>query len=76
MFSNDKQKIDVEWMRKVFPDEKKFKKSIIEDVVQKLSVQLITIVGDLKKQSEEDLRAYGIPGAIVSELYDRCHQKT
>ena len=46
---------------------KSSKKSIIEDVVKKLSVQLITTVGDLKKQSKEDLRAYGIPGVIVSE---------
>ena len=76
LFSNDEQEIDVEWMRKVFPDEKKFKKAIIEDVVQKLSEQLITTVGDLKELSKEDLERWGIPGAISTKLYNRSHPKT
>ena len=73
MFSNDDQDIDIEWMRKVFPDKGEEK---LKTWTMKLTDQEVVNVGVLKKQSKEDLRACGIPIAIVSELYDRCHPKT
>ena len=58
------------------PDEDEETDDDLADWTKKLTDQLITTVGDLKEQSKEDLRAYGIPGAIASGLYDRCHPKT
>ena len=75
LFSNDEQDIDVEWMRKVFPDEDEETDDDLADWTKKLTDQEVVTVGDLKEQSKEDLRAYGIPGAIASGLYDRCHPK-
>ena len=73
LFSNDKQKIDVEWMRKVFSDKDEEK---LKTWTMKLTDQEVVNVGDLKELSEEKLERCGIPIAIASELSDRCHPKT
>ena len=74
LFSNDKQNIDVEWMRKVFPD--KDTDEDLADWVQKLQLQHVKNVGVLKEQSKEDLERCGIPISIVNKLHNRCHPKS
>ena len=70
LFSDDKQKIDVEWMRKVFPDKDEVK---IKDWVKKLTNQEVEKVGDLKKLTDEKMERYGLPGAIATDLFLGCH---
>ena len=60
----------------MFPDKDDETDEDLADWTKKLQLQHVKNVGVLKKQSKEDLRACGIPIAIVSELYDRCHPKT
>ena len=62
-------------MRKVFPDKDEDTDDDLADWMKKLQSQRVKNVGVLKKQSEEKLERWGIPGAIVSELYDRSHPK-
>ena len=57
------------------PDEDEETDDDLADWTKKLTDQLITTVGDLKEQTEEKLERWGIPGAIASGLYDRCHPK-
>ena len=63
-------------MRKVFPDKDDETDEDLADWTKKLQLQRVKNVGVLKKLSEEKLERCGIPIAIASELYDRCHPKT
>ena len=75
MFSNDEQKIDVEWMRKVFPDKDEEK---LKTWTMKLTDQEVVSVGDLKEQSETALKSppISLPAAIATKLFNLCHPKT
>ena len=57
-------------MRKVFPDKDEVK---IKVWMKKLTDQLVTTVGDLKKLTDEKMERCGLPGAIAGDLFDGCH---
>ena len=78
LFSNDEQKIDVEWMRKVFPDEEDYPDEDLKQWVSLLRKNFIRKVRDLKEQSETALKSppISLTAAIATKLFNLCHPKT
>jgi len=72
--TDDNCRIDLAWMRFVFPSQYDFPDAVLADWVQKLNAQYIFNVGTLKEQSCECMERWGIPGAIAVRIFNFCRR--